>query len=919
MLSTLRLGSRPGVVRAVTAWFVPGADPGRWLEALAASGLALTGTSLYLVPRSVESRHPAGVLVIPPKDHCLSQAAPGLACSSIAGRFFLPADAELVPPLSDAELQQLCPAPLLLFFHPSLGVSEFESGSCLRLSDLLERAAVAPEDWNCARPGPSLPAAFERIEVVRRSQDMFGAESREIGSEAGDPLPTAPDEPKEDAWSKAKRGLGQKGAKLLADFLGRLPHVGSGRNWLNRVEDWANQQAAKFAADLERLRNKELHRLLHMLEHDPEKGLRHALPLNDFPHRGRGPAGASLGTNDLNLNVHQLGGSGPADFWALTAELREQLTRRYRMLADRELRLKRFRRAAYIYAELLGDLPSAANALKQGRHFFEAALLYEERLNNPLAAAQCLAEGGLFQEAIERYEKLGRLLDVADLYERLDNRLAAQKTLRRLVAQTLAAGDSLQAAQLLEKRLQEPEEALQVLEDGWPNSRQAVQCFGARLDLLARLGRHNDSARSLSKLRRDPVAAAHYEPLAGILTHAAGHYPDQNVRQAALDVVQVFGSRVLSDPKLPPAHAQRWVGWLGRLAPQDRLLVRDGNRFLMRRRQWQLRQDQAKTKVVPHACLKSSLQPAAVRRFDLPKADWLQVRTAGLCFYAAGLKEDKLILLRGIWDTAEFQSIFWPCSKVAAKSGLGFELTTDSDRSTRVLLSVVGQPSFNEHTYPHLLFSPSCVAGTPQWLSPEMHPFSVFDSNLWSIHVASGRAVLSCYDLLGALLRTDDVTQDLLADANRTEATRLCLVTLAGRRALGLGNRLLAQQGHETTRIELPGQVTRLIPSLPHTRAGVVALLDHGAVAHWLGTEHLIELDRDERWIAGTWIPAGKLILMTADEGRIYDVDSRGVTAVRSFPWHGRPPIAVTSAGEPSFFAVFGAQGEVCIFHAGEK
>src|SRR5258706_6839588 len=167
-------------------------------------------------------------------------------------------------------------------------------------------------------------------------------------------------------------------------------------------------------SNLDRMRHKELHRLLHLLEKDPEAGLRHAIPMNDFAHRGLGRPGGRLGERPPDLDVNRLGG-GPADFWHVPDHLQQVLRRRYREMADRELQLGRHRRAAYIYAELLGDLVSAAHALKQGQLYREAAVIYEEHLHNPLEAARCLADGGLLLEAIERYEKLERWLEAADL------------------------------------------------------------------------------------------------------------------------------------------------------------------------------------------------------------------------------------------------------------------------------------------------------------------------------------------------------------------------------------------------------------------------------------------------------------------------------------------------------------------------
>jgi tetratricopeptide (TPR) repeat protein len=154
------------------------------------------------------------------------------------------------------------------------------------------------------------------------------------------------------------------------------------------------------------------------------------------------------------------------------------------------MQLGRHRRAAYIYAELLGDLVSAANVLKQGRYYREAAIIYEQHLKDLPAAARCLAEGGLLAEAIERYEKLGLWFEVVDLYEKMGNTAAARAVLRRMVDERIAQDDILGAAKLVEERLQAPEEALEMLLRAWPASKQATACVGAAFHAFARMGRH---------------------------------------------------------------------------------------------------------------------------------------------------------------------------------------------------------------------------------------------------------------------------------------------------------------------------------------------------------------------------------------------------------------------------------------------
>jgi len=183
--------------------------------------------------------------------------------------------------------------------------------------------------------------------------------------------------------------------------------------------------------------------------------------------------------------------------------------------------------------------------------------------------------------------------------------------------------------------------------------------------------------------------------------------------------------------------------------------------------------------------------------------------------------------------------------------------------------------------------------------------------------MAAGQAILSCYGLGGGLLRTLDITMDLLTDAIRTERCRLCLGHIGHGALVALGNRMLVPRGDGSMdRVELSGDARMLVSTLPHTRAGVVVLLDRGAVMHWFGHENLITLENDTEWISGAWTPSGKLVLVSASEICLADVDTRGVHGIKRSPWHGRTPIAVTAAGEPNQFAVFNAEGRVAVFNA---
>src|SRR5262245_7071141 len=111
MILPLQLRHREALDAAPSAWFLPGDSAERWLAELARCGLANGDTRLFVVPKSVESRAPAGLLVVPARADAPTRPPAGIGCRLIAGRLFVPADAVLHPPITDSEVQALCLLP----------------------------------------------------------------------------------------------------------------------------------------------------------------------------------------------------------------------------------------------------------------------------------------------------------------------------------------------------------------------------------------------------------------------------------------------------------------------------------------------------------------------------------------------------------------------------------------------------------------------------------------------------------------------------------------------------------------------------------------------------------------------------------------------------------------------------------------
>jgi tetratricopeptide (TPR) repeat protein len=390
-------------------------------------------------------------------------------------------------------------------------------------------------------------------------------------------------------------------------------------------------QFHKLAAALEDRRHREINRLLSLLKNNPDEGLRYALPLTGDAPRGLAPPSADLSARDVNFTLSGLGGGGrPADAWNLSYDLQRQLRDQYRALATRELQLGRHRRAAYVFAELLGDFAAAASALRQGRHFREAATLYLDRLHDQKAAADCLRDGGLPLEAIPLYELLGHHETVAELYTQVGQLEAAATAYRRVVADLRARGDALKAAKILEEKLAAPRDALAALDAAWPDTPQGPACLAESFRLLARLDDSDEIHARLRRCRDARLPVGLVPPLANVLTEVAATSPAAPTRRLAQDAAKVVIGRHLLTAAGPEARAL--VDCLPALSPADRLLPRDAYRYA------QSLQPRPGLPIprVPMATppRRVPLAPRVVAEFILPRPACTAFVSAGPVFYA---------------------------------------------------------------------------------------------------------------------------------------------------------------------------------------------------------------------------------------------------------------------------------------------
>src|SRR5690242_17488585 len=106
MILTLQLRHDPAARSPAGARFFSGDDPARWLDELARSGLAQSDTRLFIISGPTQSPI-TGLLAIPGSGFIASSSPAAIPLRLLAGRLFIPGDATLYPPVTDAEIRDL--------------------------------------------------------------------------------------------------------------------------------------------------------------------------------------------------------------------------------------------------------------------------------------------------------------------------------------------------------------------------------------------------------------------------------------------------------------------------------------------------------------------------------------------------------------------------------------------------------------------------------------------------------------------------------------------------------------------------------------------------------------------------------------------------------------------------------------------
>lgn len=467
-----------------------------WLEALSRWEIALQDMECYPVPSGITDPTVVGLFVIFKKGEIPAFSSLASTYQCIAKQFYIPTEATFSPQVLPHEWEDLLIHDRNLY-HPRIGLVGFSTQDQLDFKKYLITPDLVSNQWKHAQKGstPHLPLTSIKLNTPPVS-DLLSKLKSEMSTRPLDEIPGG-DKEQDQSSRKDINALQRFLLKKLSDATkggkkqdrdqssqrphqSRSPFDGPGwegfnpfANLFGKANAWLNQKLEY----LEKRREHEIQRLLRMLDDDPDQALRYSIPLDGpYKNRGTAPPSSRLGQRNPDFNLGKIGGGGKADFWNLDKHY-YSLREKYQKTAKKQLEKGDFRKAAYIYAHLLGDFHSAANALKQGKYYREAATLYKQHLNNTPLAATCLEEGGLILEAIDLYKELAKHEKVGDLYNLLDQTHQAQPHYEKAMVERLKADNYLEACRICEDKLGELERTQKLLLEGWKTSKQSEECL----------------------------------------------------------------------------------------------------------------------------------------------------------------------------------------------------------------------------------------------------------------------------------------------------------------------------------------------------------------------------------------------------------------------------------------------------------
>lgn len=943
-------------IDAVDGWMIPGDQPERWAAEIAEWGIDLASATLHII---AAAKDPAGIegVFVPCTENVTSARA--IPYRKVGMKLFLPTHAEINPPVDSEELNERFSDEISAYvWHPGIGLVAFEPDQLVPLSELLYVPNVDEDRWNRAQVGVYLNTRLRSIgrPIADDPQDLMQTMGDGIGSKAPDLGQLDPTLTKSEksffsrmgqkirSWftpgSKNKQqehstqpatttATNQPGGALTStagtilgfalfpvawvasQLTSRVPATSDSRTWVNGIEDWANR-LLQNSLNLFDARRREIQRLLNMLEMTPDEGLQYAIPLTgSASNQQTASPSANLGRRDVNFSLSGLSNSGGGDFWDLPPQVQLELTERYRRLAQREIELGRHKRAAYIYAELLGDMHLAAATLKQGEHYQEAAVLYEKKLNNLSEAATCYMKCGNFDQAIRIYEQLQAFEQIGDLCIKLDQVEDAHRWFRRAAEKERLQKNYLHVSRILEEKVGVPDEAIEFLRTSRPGGSIDQKLVSETFRLMGKYGQHQ-KAQTYAGEFRDVIGYAGSDArISKALLGVIESYPSDQVKQEALRSIQTLTSRSLKEQT---ASASGCLKVFAQTAPEDRLLSRDTKRYHKILKQHEKGRPQRET----HSKQRKSVIDMVISEIEL-KLDpesLIDITSTAWGWYALFSQDSKLRLWNAPWTASPnrfFMKLGWP--NVEADRFIFNPLLID--RLSIAIRPIQGPPLKEE---PGGRFSESSeFAGTPGWISQD--PIGIASLPSGNKHwVLEANGTLSIFRQDGTLLESFTILRELIESQIVEDSVTVPFPMVVSHREIyfAIGRTLVIcdQTGHSTRTIEFDFPIRKLAVTRPAVRARLAVLFDEGGVVYWPDTGKSFSFSDDLFRPDARFLLDGRLLVSSDQFLQTYATQRDRLVRLAVTPVGKldlQPPVKILQTNENDAVAFADAAGKISI------
>ena len=546
-------------------YLIKGTQPAFWLQEIARLTGSIEAVTTYpipgLLPNSVW-----GCLVVP-KEGALLVETSLLSCQVIRDRIFLPQHSMLFPELTKEELDRFFPDSIY-FLHPEVGFACLEAPL-----DWTTLPEVTLQDLSVIKPAKGIdrPGSIHGFSIAEQDpeQALKQLEEKTFDQQVFADRPLS-------FWEQIKR-------RILAPFFkngdrkeneaGSGAHTGqtdSSSGWsLGRTG--LMEKLRQHYEDLEERNQKEIDKLMKLLEKDPDEALKYAIPLDDSgvgrsSTGGQVPYQMSKMRSNFSL-FNKAPGSGGGAAVEFSGDQYMSLRQQYLQTAQDLIRREEYQKAAFVYLKLLKDYQTAAQTLEQGEMYGESASVYLKYLNDNRRAAISFEKGKMYGQAIPLYQGLTMHEKAGDLYMEMGKREEAMASYEQVVEQELKASRYLKAADLLETKMGAEDRAQATLLDGWVKRVESSKCLDR---YVSKFQNEEEIFPELEKIYRDEHEDHRKKKVLQVLIQELGR------KRASAPQVRELSYEIIAGLQ---AKDQDILSELKSLNPEDALVLKDVFRY----------------------------------------------------------------------------------------------------------------------------------------------------------------------------------------------------------------------------------------------------------------------------------------------------------------------------------------------------